>query len=737
MESSAGEDAVVRVVDCGDRTSVSGSDLLGKLPCCEDLVGLPESFGYDFWTRDLDSVGNRRQKFLEWMDLGVNRILSDNDQELVYVKNDYDRTAGRSGAVLRAIESEYEFSSCRSSLSEEVTDSAEDGECEEALMCKVRDLDSGTEFIIGDHHCEGLLYKIREVGSNRLVSLEEFQRAIGSSKLVQNFLRKQDDERKSVGDGNKKMKKRWFEKLSSFGCLANSQREVAISHLNIKPAVGSRIREIKVHPHKKHFKELSSLLSAQDFLAHQGSILTMKFSHDGQYLASGGEDGLVRVWKVIETDRSKRVDMADSDLPNLYSALNNLSMSSLESLGAGKEKIGRAGTKKLSDLAPVIVPPKVFSIHEKPLYEFKGHRDQVLDLSWSTKGHLLSSSVDKTVRLWQVGHDRCLGVFAHSNYVTSVQFNPENDDCFISGSIDGKVRIWEVQACKVIDWIDTKEIITAVCYRPDGMGGIVGSLTGNCLFYSIKDNHLELDNQVSLQGKKKLQGKRITGFQFSTCDPSKVMVTSADSAVRILCGINVICKLKGSRSSSQISASFTPDGKHIVSANEDSNVHVWNYGSHEKASTQAKTIESYESFPSQNASIAIPWPGVKKLSILLDSLNASPLGYSSRSNVNQQCNDTGADNSGMSFSSRDCLSMSKGFLLDFLIKGTSTWPEEKLPSLSPNGVSPAIGKFEYKFLKSACQSLFSSPHLWGLVIVTAGWDGRIRTFLNYGLPMRL
>lgn len=30
--------------------------------------------------------------------------------------------------------------------------------------------------------------------------------------------------------------------------------------------------------------------------------------------------------------------------------------------------------------------------------------------------YLLSSSVDKTVRLWQVGHDCCLKVFSHSNY---------------------------------------------------------------------------------------------------------------------------------------------------------------------------------------------------------------------------------------------------------------------------------------------------------------------------------
>lgn len=52
--------------------------------------------------------------------------------------------------------------------------------------------------------------------------------------------------------------------------------------------------------------------------------------------------------------------------------------------------------------------------------------------------------------------------------VTSVAFNPVDDNYFISGSIDGKVRIWEVLRCRVIDYTDVRDIVTAVCYRPDG-----------------------------------------------------------------------------------------------------------------------------------------------------------------------------------------------------------------------------------------------------------------------------
>jgi len=52
--------------------------------------------------------------------------------------------------------------------------------------------------------------------------------------------------------------------------------------------------------------------------------------------------------------------------------------------------------------------------------------------------------------------------------VTCIQFNPADENYFISGSVDGKVRIWDIPRREVLDWTDVKEIVTAVCYRPDG-----------------------------------------------------------------------------------------------------------------------------------------------------------------------------------------------------------------------------------------------------------------------------
>ncbi|RDX62531.1 SPAC3H5.08c, partial [Mucuna pruriens] len=420
-------------------------------------------------------------------------------------------------------------------------------------------------------------------------------------------------------------------------------------------------------------------------------------------------------YSVVEDERSSELDILDNDPSNIYFKINNFSC--VTPLDVDKEKLGKTEKlKRSSDATCVIVPPKTFRISAKPLHEFQGHSGDILDLAWSKRGFLLSSSVDKTVRLWHVGIDRCLRVFSHNNYVTCINFNPVNDNFFISGSIDGKVRIWEVLHCRVSDYIDIREIVTAVCFSPDGKGTIVGTMAGNCRFYDILDNHLQLDAQLNLGGKKKTSGKKITGFEFSPSDPSKLLVASADSQVCILSGVDVIYKFKGLRNAGQMHASFTTDGKHVVSVSEDSNVCIWNYTGQDRSTSKAKKIWSSESFVSHNAAIAVPWCGIESMpgrTLLSPSLGED---------MNHKC----------SLSSPDCFFLSRGFLSELIPKVSATWPEETLVDSCQTLVSPTMCKSEYKFLRSACKGM-SNSHLWGQVIVTAGWDGYIRVYQNYGL----
>lgn len=54
------------------------------------------------------------------------------------------------------------------------------------------------------------------------------------------------------------------------------------------------------------------------------------------------------------------------------------------------------------------------------------------------------------------------------NPVTCVQFNPVDESHFISGCIDGKVRVWGIRSKRVEEWANVQDIVTAVCYQPNG-----------------------------------------------------------------------------------------------------------------------------------------------------------------------------------------------------------------------------------------------------------------------------
>lgn len=670
---------------------------------------------YDVWTSRPRSVRERRMDFIRRLGLSphesevhtsVKTYWNNKDDD---VKADFDRIMEDSGAVLRnpCLEQEHKFFSNSSSMSSLSTEDSE-------LSHEVGFCECGHENGSSDLEREGVMnFSQCSCGAQHLEHEEDKEGNECSPQTMD------------------KLKDKWLSKLRNMTCVFSRNVKDAAAELDgIGHVQGTSMKRIKVNRCRKQLKELSGLFTGQDIYAHNGSISVMKFSPDGHYLASAGEDKIVKIWLVVEDERSDTIDIPDADPSCVYFSLNYLS--ELGPLVVEKDGISKSKSlRKTSDSACIILPPKVFRILEKPLHVFQGHSGEILDISWSKNNYLLSSSIDKTVRLWRVGNDQCLRVFSHTDYVTCIQFNPVNDGYFISGSIDGKLRVWEISGCHVVEWTETKEIITAVCYRPDGEGGIIGFITGNIRFFNTSDSHIQLETQMCLTSKKKPPCKRITGFQFLEKDPRKVLVTCSDSQVRIIDGMEVIAKYKCSRNTgNHISASFTSDNKHIISASEDSNIYIWNYIDQDESSlSQPKSIRSFECFPC-DASVAITWPGFKTGNTEDNNIQKSRQSY-----VNTIRSLPFSSSTDYFFSSTR-----EYFHSDSSSKVSATWPEEKLPPTSSppplRGKTSEMGKSHYKLFKTSCQSL-SDSHMWGQVIVTGGYDGRIKSFHSYGLPLPL
>ena len=352
-------------------------------------------FGYHVWEGTPESVIQRRSKFLNWMGLS-----SDNNS--VDVCSDYDslgdggvdRVRESSGAELRNSGFEDEFCSSRSSMSIGANEQDEPG-FRDRFECRIGNSDGGAECDEGSEVSE-----FQELKSNRLATVNVCQNMPDSSvsSSVQRVLRREIIEESS--SPMKRIKRGWLSRLRTMSCILDRDKEIHNSAaINANPARGisriSRIQRVKVRQCRKRMKELSALYKGQDIQAHDGSILTMKFSPDGKHLASAGEDGIVRVWRVIEDERSNDHDIPEIDPMCIYFTVNHLS--ELTPVFADKEKLSklRSLKKKTSDSACVIFPPKVFRILEKPLHEFHGHGSEILDLSWSNNNVSIYLGIDR------------------------------------------------------------------------------------------------------------------------------------------------------------------------------------------------------------------------------------------------------------------------------------------------------------------------------------------------------
>uniref|UniRef100_A0A8C9DBY8 WD repeat-containing protein 44 n=1 Tax=Panthera leo TaxID=9689 RepID=A0A8C9DBY8_PANLE len=240
---------------------------------------------------------------------------------------------------------------------------------------------------------------------------------------------------------------------------------------------------------------------------HMGAVWTMKFSHCGRLLASAGQDNVVRIWA----------------LKNAFDYFNNMRMKyntegrvspspSQESLNSSKSDTD-TGVCGGADEDP---DDKNAPFRQRPFCKYKGHTADLLDLSWSKNYFLLSSSMDKTVRLWHISRRECLCCFQHIDFVTAIAFHPR---------------------------------------------------------------HLKYHTQIhvrSTRGRNKV-GRKITGIE-PLPGENKILVTSNDSRIRLydLRDLSLSMKYKGYvNSSSQIKASFSHDFSYLVSGSEDKYVYIW------------------------------------------------------------------------------------------------------------------------------------------------------------------
>lgn len=423
------------------------------------------------------------------------------------------------------------------------------------------------------------------------------------------------------------------------------------------------------------------------------TVWAMEFSRDGKFMASAGVDGVLRVWAVLCTleDRQKHESQEN---------------------GHGQE------SERLS--APVF--------QSKPFREYEGHTSTILDVSWSKNNFLLSSSMDKTVRLWHVTRPECLLTFKHNDYVPSIAFHPKDDRFFLAGSLDSKLRLWSIPEKAVAFSTQLPDMITAVAFTPDGKSVVAGCLSGLCMFYETEGLRYQTQIHVRSTRGQNAKGSKITGIQAynAATGDVKILVTSNDSRIRVynFRDKSLELKLRGNlNTSSQIRASLSEDVRYIVCGSEDRKTYIWSPFEPATAAAAMTSPENrekkpYECFETSNTiTTAVCFaPAQTKACLsraddpLYDICNPPPVTLRSRAERTESA----------ASSSRPPTETGS------VLHGSLADPDFKVPSRPSHDHRKRNAAAREEEISATWQQ--RSQHVNGNIIVTADYNGTIKVF---------
>ncbi|KAF9358802.1 hypothetical protein BGX26_000874 [Mortierella sp. AD094] len=186
----------------------------------------------------------------------------------------------------------------------------------------------------------------------------------------------------------------------------------------------------------------------------------LAFSTKGDYIASGIEDGKVRLWEVSTGDCIHTLQGHE--------------------WGASSVAFSPKGDRIVSgskDSTVILWDVETGNC----IHTLKGHNDQVSSVVYSPKGdRFASASWDKTVLLWDVETGNCIHVLqGHIYKIIKIVYSPKGDR-IASTSDDSTVRLWDVVTGDCILTFQAGDAgVGNIAYSPNGSRIVAGS-SGYC-----------------------------------------------------------------------------------------------------------------------------------------------------------------------------------------------------------------------------------------------------------------
>jgi WD40 repeat protein len=328
---------------------------------------------------------------------------------------------------------------------------------------------------------------------------------------------------------------------------------------------------------------------SRQVLAHPAWVRAAAFSPDGEHIATGCDDAIVRVYgeggrgepvalrghggpvaSVAFSPDGRRIAAASFDhTARIFRADGAGEALALRGHGGPVRSVAFSPDGRRVATASDDQTARVWNADGagEPL-ALRGHEGAVASVAWSPDGRrLVTGSEDKTVRVWDAeGRGEPLVLRGHEGTAASVAFRPDGRR-IVSGSYDGTVRVWDAEGRgEPVVLRGHEGWVMSAAFSPDGGRVVTGAVDKTARVWNADGS----GEPLALRGH---EGATLSAA-FSA-DGRRLLTASQDMTVRVWdAGGGLPLVLRG-HEGWVLSVAFSPDGKRVVTSSEDKTARVY------------------------------------------------------------------------------------------------------------------------------------------------------------------